>query len=154
MTLRKINSCERNEPTSGVKYYSTSRRAPSRQSLYHKQYVAHQESLAYMLPKNQCSNVQFDTLPESSPKASGKLLWSDHQSQRLLPGVYVAPTRSISKLYAYSSTQTTTSHRVPKWSHLDQRSQLLQVFHSRVAIALPFFGSGTIRGEKINSLAW
>jgi hypothetical protein len=36
----------------------------------------------------------------------------------------------------------TTSHRVPKWLHLDERSQALQVFHSRVAIALPFFDPG------------
>lgn len=36
----------------------------------------------------------------------------------------------------------TTSHRVPKWSHPDQRGQVLEVFHSRAAIALPFFDPG------------
>lgn len=136
------DSCVRNDPTSGVKYYSTSRRAPSRQSLYHKPYAALRESLAYMLPKNQCSNEQFDTLPVSSPKASGKSLRSDHPSRRLLLGAYVATTRPISKLYAYSSTQMTISHRVPKCLHLDQRGQVLEVSHSRVAIALPFFDPG------------
>jgi hypothetical protein len=95
-----------------------------------------------MLPRNQCSNGHFDTLPVSSPKASGKLIGSDHRSQRLLPGVYVVTMQSISKLYEHSSTQMTTSHRVPKWLQLDERSQALQVFHSRVAIALPFFDPG------------
>jgi hypothetical protein len=142
MTSRMTNSCERNDPASDVKYYPTSRRAPSRHSLYHNPYVAHRESLAYMLPRNQCSNALFDMLLESSPEASGKLLWSDHQSRRLLLGVCVATRQSIPKLYAYSSRQMTTSHQVPKWSHLDQPSQVLEVFHSRVAIALLFFDPG------------
>ncbi len=36
----------------------------------------------------------------------------------------------------------TTSHRVPKRLHLDQRSQVLEVFHLRAAIDLPFFNPG------------
>lgn len=136
------NSCLRNDPSSGLMYYSTSRRAPSRHSLYHKPYVALRESLAYMPPKNQCSNAHFDTLAVSSPKASRKLLWSDHQSRRPLLGACVATARSTPKLYEYSSTRTTTSHRVPKWSHLDQRGQALEVSHSRAAIALAFFDPG------------
>ena len=139
MTLKTTSSCERNDLTFVVKYYSTSRRVLSRLSLYRKQYVAHQGLPLSMLPRNLCSNVLSDMLPGSSPTACDKLLGCDHLLHRPPLDVCAVIERSISRPFSLSSKQMTKAHPTLMCLLRHPLDQVPARCRSEVAVALLFF---------------